>query len=67
LREYEAAGDEDGYVFRELGELLLMRGEIGAAAGMLRRAYQVLSRDPWRLSKSEAEDLLRLEQSSETA
>jgi tetratricopeptide (TPR) repeat protein len=67
LRECERAGEQDGDVLRELGELLLMRGDDAAASAMLRRAFEVLSRDPWRLTENEAADILRLERSSESA
>ncbi len=59
LREYQATGQEDGYVFEELGELLLMSGESGVAAAMFRKAHEILSKDPWRLTANEAETLLR--------
>jgi tetratricopeptide (TPR) repeat protein len=61
MREGEIAGYEDGYVFRELGELSLLRREFAEAALMFRRARDILSRDPWRPTQKETEELVRLE------
>jgi tetratricopeptide (TPR) repeat protein len=66
MREGEIAGDEDGYVFKELGELSLIRGESADAALMFRRALSILSRDPWRLTQNETEELVRLEAYAES-
>lgn len=59
LREHEAAGAPDGHVHEELGELLLMSGETEAAAGMFRKAHEILTKDGWRVTDAEAEALLR--------
>jgi len=61
VREGEIAGDEDGYVFKELGELSLIRGDFGEAALMFRRALSIFSRHSWRLTQNETEELVRLE------
>ena len=65
MREGEIAGNEDGYVFKEIGELSLIRGEFAEAALMFRRARDILSCDPWRLTGQEAEELIRLQASAE--
>lgn len=57
--EWDASGDADGYVFEELGELLLATGEQDKAAQYFRKAYEMLSQDPW-LASNEAERLARL-------
>lgn len=59
LRECEAAGVQDGHVHEELGELLLMSGETEAAAAMFHAAYDILTKDAWRLTDAEADALLR--------
>jgi tetratricopeptide (TPR) repeat protein len=61
MREGEIVGDEDGYVFKELGELSLIRGEPAEAALMFHRALSIFSRDPWRLTQKDTEELIRLE------
>lgn len=61
MHEGEITGDEDGYVFRELGELCLIRGEAAEAALMFRRARSIFSRDPWRLTRTETEELVSKE------
>lgn len=66
MREGEIAGDEDGYVFKELGELSLIRGESADAALMFRRALSILSRDHWRLTQNETEELIQLVAYSES-
>ncbi len=47
LREYEAAGTKDGYVFEELGECHLALDQPKKAAGFFAEAYAELSKDPW--------------------
>jgi tetratricopeptide (TPR) repeat protein len=61
MREGEIAGDEDGYVFKELGELSLIRDDFAEAALMFRRALGIFSHDSWRLTRSETDELVRLE------
>jgi tetratricopeptide (TPR) repeat protein len=45
--EQTAHGEDDGYVFEELGECLLALHRPGEAAPYFARAYEVLSRDLW--------------------
>jgi tetratricopeptide (TPR) repeat protein len=45
--ELKAIGEEDGFVYEELGELLLQRGEVDAAREYFGRAYDLLSKDTW--------------------
>ena len=62
LAEIEAAGDaEDGYVFEEIGELLLITKGQPAARPYFDRAWQLLSADVW-LQANEPERLARLQQ-----
>lgn len=44
-REWRDAGEPDGYVYEELGECLLARGDAAGAAGEFRRAYELLLKD----------------------
>ena len=44
-READAAGEPDGYVYEELGEILLARGDVDAARPNFARAYTLLSAD----------------------
>ena len=47
LAELDAAGEEDGYVYEELGECLLALGRPDDAAPCFAKAYAVLSQDEW--------------------
>jgi tetratricopeptide (TPR) repeat protein len=58
-KEWEAAGEEDGYVFEELGECLLALGRQEEARPDFARAYELLSKDPW-LQEKEGPRLRRL-------
>ncbi len=60
-REYDAAGESDGYVHEELGELLLITEGALAAQPHFAEAYALLSRDPW-LQANEPQRLARLKQ-----
>jgi len=44
-READAAGEPDGYVYEELAEILLAKGEANAARPNFARAYALLSAD----------------------
>jgi tetratricopeptide (TPR) repeat protein len=55
----EQAGEEDGYVQEELGELLLLGGQPEAARPHLARAAELLGQDAW-LAQHEPERLARL-------
>lgn len=59
LAEWQAAGAEDGYVYEELGELLLALGRPDEARPHFAQAYQLLRQDPW-LVEHEAARLARL-------
>ena len=54
-------GEVDGYVFEELGECLLLRGEADEARSYFARAYAALSKDAW-LETNEPDRLARLKQ-----
>jgi len=45
--EFKAIGEEDGFVYEELGELLTLKGDPAAAREYFGRAYDLLSKDPW--------------------
>ncbi len=55
----ESGSDEDGYVFEEIGECLLLKNEAEAAAPYFQKAWSLLSQDPW-LQENEIERLDRL-------
>jgi tetratricopeptide (TPR) repeat protein len=57
--ECEAAKAPDGYVYEELGELFLAKGDAEAATSNFRRAFQLLARDAG-LQANEPERLARL-------
>jgi tetratricopeptide (TPR) repeat protein len=57
LREMEASGHLDGFVFEELAELALLEGE--PAAGYAAKAAELLAADPW-VGDSEPERIERL-------
>ncbi len=63
-REFEEAGERDGYVFEELGECLLLLDRAAEARPWFARAYEELSRNTW-LAESEAERLERLQELGE--
>jgi tetratricopeptide (TPR) repeat protein len=45
LAEFEVAGEQDGYVFEELGECLLCLGRADEAAPQFAKAWELLSKD----------------------
>jgi tetratricopeptide (TPR) repeat protein len=57
--EFDAIGEEDGYVYEELGECLLALGRKEEAVPNFARAYELLSKDPW-LADSEPARIARL-------
>lgn len=61
LEEWKQAGEEDGYVYEEIGECLLALGKKEESKTHFRRAHELLSEDPW-LAKNEAERLERLKE-----
>lgn len=60
LKELEAAGEEDGYVLEEVGELKLAKGDASAAASYFEKAHAILAKDSW-LQSNEPERLARLQ------
>jgi tetratricopeptide (TPR) repeat protein len=58
-RQWAEAGEPDGYVYEELGELLLAKGDAAAARPNFARAYRLLSEDKG-LQADAAERLARL-------
>ena len=60
LRQWQTAGEEDGFVYEELGECLLIQGskEAGKWFG---EAYRALSKDEW-LAANEPKRLERLKE-----
>ncbi len=63
-REYAAAGSSDGYVFEEIGELLLAKGDKAGAKPYFAKAHLELAKDDW-FAKNEAARLERLKKLSE--
>lgn len=59
--EFAAAKTPDGYVYEELGELLLAKGEIAAAKPSFARAFELLAQDAG-LQANEPDRLARLRQ-----
>ena len=59
LREFDALGEQDGYVYEEIAECLAALGRDDEARSYFARAYEALSRDPW-LAESEPARLERL-------
>jgi tetratricopeptide (TPR) repeat protein len=59
LRELEASGGQDGYVYEELAECRLALGDTAAAKPLFARAYELLAQDAW-LQEREPERLTRL-------
>ncbi len=64
LREIEP--QNDGYVYEELGECLLLIGKAAESQPYFARAYQELSKDDW-LAANEPERLKRLSELGKTA
>lgn len=60
-KEYAEAGEPDGYVYEELGELYLAKGDSAAAAPWFAKAFESLSKDQW-LSRDEPERLARMKE-----
>lgn len=58
-RRYEAAGEPDGFVFEEIGECLLLRGETLAAQPWFAKAHEHLASIGW-LARSEPARLARI-------
>lgn len=58
-REWDAAGEPDGYVFEELGECLLALGRGDEARPWFARAYAILAADSW-LAQNEAPRIERI-------
>jgi tetratricopeptide (TPR) repeat protein len=58
-KEFESAGETDGYVFEEIGECLLLLNRTEEARPYLARAYKVLSEDGF-LVENESNRLDRL-------
>ena len=61
LAEVESAGAPDGFINEEMGECLLALQKADEARPHFRRAYELLSKDPW-LSESEPARLERLKE-----
>jgi tetratricopeptide (TPR) repeat protein len=65
LRELEtqllASSEQDGYVDEEMGECLLATGRKKEAQPYFRKAWELLSKDPW-LQKNETARLQRLQE-----
>ena len=60
LREYQQAGGQDGYVYEEVGECLLLEDD-SEAVTYFALAYEALSQDAW-LAENEPDRLARLKQ-----
>ncbi len=60
-KEYAEAGEPDGYVFEELGELYLAKGDSAKAGLWFARAYESLAKDQW-LVRDEPERLARMKE-----
>jgi len=59
VEENRAAGEEDGYVYEELAEIAIARGDPAAAAPMAAKAFALLRDDAW-LAATEPARLERL-------
>jgi len=59
VAELEQAGESDGYVYEELAEIALARGDAMAARPWAAKAHAALKDDPW-LAANEAPRLARL-------
>ena len=62
-KEFERAGDKDGYVFEELGELYLATAKADQSKRYFSLAYQELSKDEW-FKTNEAKRLQRIKELS---
>jgi len=64
LSEFDALGEQDGYVYEEIAECLAALGRHDEARPYFARAYETLSRNPWLVEsepeRSEPERLERL-------
>ena len=60
LKEHEALGSSDGYVYEELGECLLLLARADEARPHFAKAHELLGKDAW-LAANETERLERLE------
>jgi tetratricopeptide (TPR) repeat protein len=56
--------DQDGYVFEEIGECLLLLGKKEESKGYFKSAYELLSKDIW-LAENEKERIERMKKLSE--
>jgi len=65
-RAWTKRGEEDGYVYQEIAEDMMILGQQQDAARYFGKAYATLSRDPW-IVKRDAVLLARLKQLSATA
>jgi tetratricopeptide (TPR) repeat protein len=66
-QEFETEGiQQDGYVYEEIGECLLLLGKTDEAPGYFRKAHELLSQDQW-LVTNEADRLKRLKELGEGA
>ncbi len=64
-KEYDEKGiEQDGYVFEEIGECLLLLNKNEEAKPYFAKAYEYLSKDKW-LVDNEPERLERLKELSE--
>lgn len=61
LERHNQDGTKSGYVYEELGELYLLRGETDKSQNFFALAYEELSKDKW-LAKNEAERLARIKE-----
>jgi tetratricopeptide (TPR) repeat protein len=59
VAEYENIGESDGYVYEELAEIEVARGNRAAAAPWAAKAFAILREDPWFVA-TEATRLKRL-------
>ena len=66
LGEYQALGEDSGYVNEELGECLLLMGNPEEASAFFHTAHEILSKDPW-LAEAEPERIERLRRLGEEA
>jgi tetratricopeptide (TPR) repeat protein len=60
-KEFESAGETDGYVFEEIGECLLLLDRKNEARSYFTKAYEALSQDQF-LVENESERLNRLKE-----
>jgi tetratricopeptide (TPR) repeat protein len=62
-KEFETLLEKDGYVFEELGELALLKGDREAARAHFARAFEILSQDKW-FAATESARLERMKKES---